>query len=72
MRANSKLPVPSFITKFLHVDLALARNFRCQASLLPANFAEGYANLLSATRQQCDVLIIDRLVSENCTGLRRA
>jgi hypothetical protein len=56
---GSRIPTPAFLTKFLAQDISLARDFQCQASLLPANFAVGYDNLLTATRQQCEVLIVD-------------
>jgi hypothetical protein len=58
MHANSLLRAPSFLTKFLNQDLALANEFRCPATLLPANFV-GYDKLATAVRRQCDTLIVD-------------
>lgn len=59
MHPESRLPAPSFLTKFLNTDLALARDFECTASLLPANFVQGYPNLVEAVRDNCGVLIVD-------------
>ena len=59
MHPNSRLRAPTFLTKFLNQDLALAREFRCTSSLLPANFVQGYPNLVQAVRGQCESLIID-------------
>jgi hypothetical protein len=58
VRANSRLPNPTFLTKFLNQDLQLARDFECEASLVPANFAS-YEKLLAMTRLRAATLIID-------------
>lgn len=59
MHRTSRLPTPAFLTKFLNTDLALAREFRCTSSLLAANMAQGFPNLIEAARAQCETLIID-------------
>jgi hypothetical protein len=59
MHRNSRLSAPAFLTKFLSQDLALAREFQCVSSLLPANFVQGYPNLVEAVRGHCDTLIVD-------------
>jgi hypothetical protein len=58
VRANSRLPNPTFLAKFLNQDVQLARDFECEGSLLPANFAS-YERLLELTRLRARTLIVD-------------
>ena len=62
MHPRTRFPAPLFAPKYLLQDLALAREFRVQASLLTANCGDQrYANLRQAVRENAEVLIVDPL-----------
>lgn len=53
---------PTFVTKFINMDLAFAREFTKQkASIVSANFCSTprYKNLVDAVRNGCQTLVID-------------